>query len=366
MQIWPAGSWVATARSALADFWRRGLKRSPVGVDSVAVAAELGERRAARLRAAAKQDPAGGQERLAAARRIEQGNDGERRVAELLDVLDGARWVMLHDRYKSRASPANLDHVAVGPPGVFVIDSKSWTGGRLRYDDRGMAIGRYRRDDELHSAKVDADIVRRAAVLAVPDVPVVGVLAFVEDVALTAPVHHQQVMLLQAEQLLGWLTGQPAQLTPAQVHQVSSTLDAALPPRDGPRHTLNHPAGSSVGLGSAASASRATAPHQTSPTRRPASGGGGGGRRRRPARTAGQELADGLRRLVALAALAALIVFVAVPLGNRVLPSLLTHLFQASVTRIAPAPSPATPGSTAPAGTCSPARPAGTPGCAAP
>lgn len=37
---------------------------------------------------------------------------------------------------------------------------------------------------------------------------------------------------LQFEQLLAWLTSQPPQLTPAQVHEMGSTLDAALPPRD--------------------------------------------------------------------------------------------------------------------------------------
>ncbi len=297
------------------------------------MAAESGERRAAGLRAAAAKDPAGSEARLVAARRIEQGNAGERRVAQLLDIIDGTGWVMLHDRYKSLTSPANLDHVAVGPPGVLVIDSKNWTGGRLRYDERGMAIGRYRRDDELLNAKVDADIVRRVATTAVPDVGVLGVLAFVEDVGLPGPVHHQHVVLLQAEQLLAWLTSQPARLTPAQVHQLGSTLDAALPPRDGPRRPLVLPSGTAPAP--RRRPVRATPPPSASLGGRPR---GKPGASRRSARSASQELAQGLRRLLAFLALAALFLFVAVPIATQVLPPLFTRLLQASVARSVPTP----------------------------
>lgn len=57
------------------------LKLPVLVVEGSGVAAESGERRSPRLRAAADRDPTGSQARLAAAQRIEQGNDGERRVA---------------------------------------------------------------------------------------------------------------------------------------------------------------------------------------------------------------------------------------------------------------------------------------------
>lgn len=321
------------------------------------MAAESGERRAARLRAAVAQDPGGGAARLAAARRIEQGNDGERRVAQLLDVLDGAGWVVLHDRYKNAASPGNLDHIAVGPAGVFVIDTKNWTGGRLRLDDRGMAIGRYRRDDDLLKAKVDADIVRRIAGNAVPDAPTQAVVAFVEDVGLTDAVPHQQVVLLQAEQLLSWLTREPARLTTTQVHQIGSTLDAALPPRDGPRRAFVLPSG--LQAAPRRRPARTTQATGTRPTGRPASPGHPA---RQAARAAGRELTAGLRRLAAFLVVAAAILFVAVPVASRVLPPLLTHLLQASLSHAVPAPvrtpaeTPAVPlgQAAAPRSTCTP------------
>ncbi len=164
-----------------------------------------------------------------------KGNDGEERVAALLDTLDGAGWRVLNDRYKSRTSPANLDHIIAGPGGVTVIDAKNWNSGPLRFDAQGMAVGRYRKDEELRAGSTSAFSVREHVLSVAPHAPVRGLLAFTTDVGLPAPVEHHGVVLLEAEQLLPWLVNQQPVLTPQQVHQVSSALDAALPPRSGPR-----------------------------------------------------------------------------------------------------------------------------------
>ena len=58
----------------------------------------------------------------------EAGALGERRVAQALSAL-APEWLVLHDRLlmPGRAE-TNLDHVVVGPAGVFLIDSKNWAG----------------------------------------------------------------------------------------------------------------------------------------------------------------------------------------------------------------------------------------------
>ncbi|RNL57259.1 nuclease-related domain-containing protein [Arthrobacter oryzae] len=56
------------------------------------------------------------------------GAAGERLVAEKLEELTARGWRILHDvRWPGRPK-ANLDHIAVGPGGVIVIDAKNWTG----------------------------------------------------------------------------------------------------------------------------------------------------------------------------------------------------------------------------------------------
>lgn len=58
----------------------------------------------------------------------QRGAAGERAVAESLEqrVSDGS-VVLLHDRRIPR-SRANIDHLAVAPSGVYVIDAKNYTG----------------------------------------------------------------------------------------------------------------------------------------------------------------------------------------------------------------------------------------------
>jgi hypothetical protein len=64
-----------------------------------------------------------------------QGAAGERRTARLLAPLERHGWVVLHD-LAVPGSTANLDHLALGLGGVFVIDSKHYRG-RLHSTRRG-------------------------------------------------------------------------------------------------------------------------------------------------------------------------------------------------------------------------------------
>lgn len=59
---------------------------------------------------------------------FEQGAEGERATAAALALLAPEAWRHIHDvRWPGRRF-ANIDHIAIGPPGVFVIDSKNWSG----------------------------------------------------------------------------------------------------------------------------------------------------------------------------------------------------------------------------------------------
>ena len=58
---------------------------------------------------------------------------GERMVAEHLDALKGQGWRIFHDvPAMDNGHKFNLDHVAVGPTGVFVVETKTRRKGRAR------------------------------------------------------------------------------------------------------------------------------------------------------------------------------------------------------------------------------------------
>jgi hypothetical protein len=98
-----------------------------------------------------------------------RGAAGERRTARLLSQLERQGWAVLHD-LAVPGSQANLDHLVIGPGGVFVIDSKQYRG-RLQLDRFGrLWHGRYPLVPSLQAVSFEAD--RAAQVLPDPGVVV--------------------------------------------------------------------------------------------------------------------------------------------------------------------------------------------------
>ncbi|MDP9270153.1 MAG: NERD domain-containing protein, partial [Chloroflexota bacterium] len=50
------------------------------------------------------------------------GADGEARTARVLEPLRAEGFAILHDR-RIPGGRANIDHIVIGPPGVFVVET---------------------------------------------------------------------------------------------------------------------------------------------------------------------------------------------------------------------------------------------------
>ncbi|MDT0143224.1 nuclease-related domain-containing protein [Microbacterium sp. PRC9] len=114
-----------------------------------------------------------------------QGAIGEELLAQrLTDLPDTFR--VLHDR-RIAGTRANIDHIAVGPTGVWVIDAKRYKnkrpvlhveGGVIRPRTEHLRIGG--RDGSKLIEGVRAQVERIAAALDDREVPVAGALCFLE------------------------------------------------------------------------------------------------------------------------------------------------------------------------------------------
>jgi hypothetical protein len=90
------------------------------------------------------------------ARAWQRGAQGERRTARLLDRLTRDGFVAFHD-LAVPGSPANVDHLVIGPTGVFVIDSKQWTGSVHQGADGLVWHNHYRLDRTLETVRWEAE-----------------------------------------------------------------------------------------------------------------------------------------------------------------------------------------------------------------
>lgn|SRR5450759_2225259 len=134
------------------------------------------------------------------------GSIGEQQTEELLEKLDDS-WECIHDI--SRRSGGNWDHVLVGPAGIFLLDSK-------RYASMSVAA-----DDGLRSGRLGyhGSYFRSAAIsLKYALEPQVGkrwvnaVIVIWGDFPQKSYAE-KDVMYLQSDELLGWLSEQPGRLS---------------------------------------------------------------------------------------------------------------------------------------------------------
>jgi Nuclease-related domain len=94
------------------------------------------------------------------ARTWQRGAAGERRTARLLDRLTRDGYMVFHDLAVPN-SPANVDHLVIGPSGVFVIDSKQWTGSVHQGADGLAWHNHYRLDRTLETVRWEARAISR-------------------------------------------------------------------------------------------------------------------------------------------------------------------------------------------------------------
>jgi Nuclease-related domain len=149
-----------------------------------------------------------------AARAWRRGAVGERRTAGLLAALERHGWAVLHDLAIPR-SQANIDHLVIGPGGVFVIDSKQYRG-RLRLDQLGrLWHGRYPLAPALRAVSFEAD--QAALVVTDPDVVVAPVMAVHGAQVPWGKVVINGVPVVPARRLPSMLRQLPAVLGPERV-----------------------------------------------------------------------------------------------------------------------------------------------------
>lgn len=146
----------------------------------------------------------------------EQGAEGEVAVARALEALPEG-WIVLHDLPWPGRQRANLDHVVVGPAGVFVVDAKNWTG-RIEVRDQVPTQNGRRREQAVSSA-TDAAMALQPIV---GPAPCAGVLCFVRDEPLTAS--SWNVTICSTGTLVETLTSRPAVLGPEDVARCTEAV----------------------------------------------------------------------------------------------------------------------------------------------
>lgn len=145
---------------------------------------------------------------------------GEMDVARRLGGL-GSGWFVLHS-VPIGTGTSDLDHVVIGPAGVFTINTKhhrgqnAWIGGR-----RILVNGQH--TDHLRNAKHEAKRTSQLlSVAARSRVDVTPIIAVVGARRMTVRERPHDVVVLREAELVRWLQRHPATVTPSQVQQLTA------------------------------------------------------------------------------------------------------------------------------------------------
>jgi hypothetical protein len=162
-----------------------------------------------------------------------KGADGERRLARALERGLGDEAVILHDR-RIPGSRSNIDHLIVGPSGVWVVDAKFYKG-RIEQRDCGSLLARdWRlyvagRDRSRLASGLQRQIEAATRALVDESVPVHAALCFVsaEWTMLSRPFQQDGVWVLWPRELVNRVR-RPSVLGRSSIDRISRTLAAAL------------------------------------------------------------------------------------------------------------------------------------------
>jgi hypothetical protein len=143
--------------------------------------------------------------------RRDRGASGEEHVGGLLDELEDSGWEVIHDASLGRG---NVDHILIGPAGVFTVETKSHLGP--------IRVGR------LHGALLSQAQAQRKAIERVTGVTVEPLLVFSRAWVDRPLARRKGVRVVPARMLLGYLNRRQPVLSRAEIGRAHSLVVTAL------------------------------------------------------------------------------------------------------------------------------------------
>lgn len=156
---------------------------------------------------------------------------GEQATATVLRGLEERGWVVLHDLPAGRG---NVDHIVVGPAGVYLLDSKR-LGGSVSVDATGVTVQRiddpelaYRHTGTAHllslARQTHGRILARSRIKTWVTPVMVLWAEFPQRVV------EDRCVYVHGDELAAWLLSRPQIIAPSRVDQVANAVSSAWSP----------------------------------------------------------------------------------------------------------------------------------------
>lgn len=155
------------------------------------------------------------------------GAEGERWTAKALRPLESQGWVVAHDL---QGRFGNVDHMVVGPGGVFLLDSKNWFGVVTVADGVATVTPRDNPDAAWSWPRLSGALRGASAGNKEALEKLTGIRTWVQPVVVIWAPFEQGcevsggVAYVAGEQVADWLREQPARLSQERVDKLASGI----------------------------------------------------------------------------------------------------------------------------------------------
>lgn len=143
--------------------------------------------------------------------RRDRGASGEEQVGAVLDGLAQGDWRVIHDATLGRG---NVDHIVIGPAGVFTVETKSHPGP--------VRVAR------VHGATLSQARAQAKAIGRVTELEVEPMIVFSRAWVDRPLARRKRVRVLPARMLTGYLMKRPPKLSAAEIELAQAAVAKAL------------------------------------------------------------------------------------------------------------------------------------------
>jgi len=154
--------------------------------------------------------------------RRDRGARGEEHVGGLLNGLAGEGWRVIHD---ATLGHGNVDHILIGPAGVFTIETKSHPGPiRVR---------------GIHGATLKQALAHGEALARATDLESEALIVYSRAWVDRPLARRKGVRVIPSRMLVGYLRRRPARLSPEQTQETYALVVEALRRQDSRRRLVH-------------------------------------------------------------------------------------------------------------------------------
>jgi hypothetical protein len=150
---------------------------------------------------------------------LRRGILGEEAVADVLAGLPSSYWVL----HGVSTGHGDVDHVVIGPTGVFALETKAWQGKFYRRRGQLYCNGKPA-EHVLRQARGAAGQVRQLLLEAGIDVWVEAVVVAAWASVARSPVRFRKSYVVSIKDVVGFVTDRPPSLNSSTVLQAKTTL----------------------------------------------------------------------------------------------------------------------------------------------